>query len=279
MHTRIFYGFLIATLFFSGCATHRGAHRAPSASILSPVAEEVALGEKIHAHILSSFYPYTEPAVVAYIQKIGTALAASAERKDLPYHFTILYNDKIYATSSPGGFIYLTTGLIHFLDNEAELAAVIAHEIGELQYQDPRLSRSRKILDAVTQGGAAVAPALGSIGVLATLGLVMVHAMAEAGDLTFEERIQRADTSALHYMVEAGFDPQGLIDHLYKFLNAGQEIIPFFYDYQQSRPITIERFQSLQLEFAKLSLEGKTFSTNRQVYQETTKPVHEIYSG
>ena len=274
---KILSSFLIPVLVFSGCASSGGTKTQSRPAISAPLADEVALGEKIHAQILSSFYPYTEPTAAGYINQIGASLAAHARRRNLPYRFTILYNDKIYATSSPGGFVYLTTGLIRFLDNESEIAAVMAHEIGELQYQDPRLSQSRKILDAVTRGGAAVGPAFGSVGALAVLGLMMMNAIAEAGQLTPAQRLHKADAEALHYMTEAGYDPQGLIDVLYRFLNADPALVPFFYDYQQSRPITMDRFQALQAEFDGLPLQGKTFSTGRDTYQEMTKGIQEIY--
>ena len=78
---------------------------------------EVEIGEQIHQQILQSFYPYTDPRVVQYVNTVGNHLAEFAARKDLPYRFTILYNEKIYATSSPGGFVYVTTGMLAFLQN------------------------------------------------------------------------------------------------------------------------------------------------------------------
>lgn len=264
-----FVALLAAIYLFSGCASSR-----PSSSSAS---EEVAIGEKIHTQILSSFYPYTDPKVVEYVNRIGQSLAAQAERKDLPYRFTVLYNDKIYAASAPGGFVYLTTGLMNFIDNEAELAAVMAHEIGELQYSDPRLSKSRKVLESLTRTGAPALGAFGEIGALASLGLAMVNAMAESKDMTPEERMLTADRRALHYMAAADQDPQGLIDLLHKFLNANQQVTPYFFDYYQSRPITQERFQVIQSEFAKLPLQGRNFSTRRSVYQDLTRGIRDMY--
>ncbi len=280
------YVLLTVLMMFSGCSSVPQETPSPSADPAdkavepeSTTSDEVAMGGKIHAHILSSFYAYTEPRMVEYLNKIGNSLAAHAKRKDLPYRFTLLYNEKIYATSSPGGFIYVTTGMINFLDNEAELAAVIAHEMGQLQYRDPRLSRSRKILDEVTKAGTTIGPAFGSIGALAVIGLAMVHMAVTAQDKGPEERLLESDRQALHYLVSAGYDPQGMIDLLYKFLNANDEVMPYFFDYYQSRPITHERFQSLQAEFSQLPLDGKRLSTYHDVYSETTKGVREIYKG
>ena len=268
---------LIISLFLSGCVSARGGQGGVSAGMGYMPSEEVAIGEKIHAQILSAFYPYTDPKVVQFINQIGNSLVRGGGVRNLPYRFTLLYNDRIYATSAPGGFVYLTTGMIHFLQNEAELAAVIAHEIGELQYADPRLSRSRKILDALTRGGAAVGPAFGEIGSLAVLGLALMNAALEGRDLTPEERLLDADRRALHAMVEAGYDPQGMIDFFYKFLKADPSLTPYFYDYAQSRPMTEERVLLAQKEFSELLLAGKSFSTNYAVYQDATKGIREMY--
>ncbi len=108
--------------------------------------EEKQIGEQIHQTIMSSFYPYTEPRANEYIGKIGGDLSKQAARNELDYRFIVLYSDKIYATSSPGGYVYITTGMIYFLGNEAELAAVLAHEIAQLQYKDPKVSVGRKVL-------------------------------------------------------------------------------------------------------------------------------------
>ncbi len=269
--------FLCVPLVFSGCASRKPKTENSNPGALSAsIAQEVAIGQQIHTQILSSFYPYTEPEVVGYVTKIGTSLAGHARRHELSYRFTVLYSDKIYAASAPGGFVYVTTGMLYFLQNESELAAVMAHEIAQLQNKDPELSKTKKVLESVTKGGAMVAPAFGSIGALAALGLAVVHNMS-AGEVPVEKKLMRADAKAFSYMMEAGYDPQGMIDVFYRFLNAKGEIIPYFYDYYQSRPITEPRVTAMQKAFEKLPLDGKRFDTNYELYQKTMKPVAEIY--
>ncbi len=241
------------------------------------ISEEAKIGDMIHAQIMSSFHPYTEPRAVEYINHIGDSIAAHAERKKLNYQFIILYNDRIYATSSPGGYVYVTTGMINFLQNESELAGVLAHEVGELQYQDPRLSKSKKVLESITRNGAMVAPAFGQIGALAALGLAMLNKTVDPTQKSPEEKLAKADKKALHYMVDAGYDPQAFLDLQFKFLNAGPELQPLFYDYYQSRPITMKRWNGITKTFEHLSLEGKSFSTNHETYMEMTKGIREIY--
>lgn len=261
----------------AGCASSKPHEKATSKVAVDP--EEAAIGNQIHREILSSFYPYTEPKVVSYVNRVGESLAEHTERRDLSYRFTILYNEKIYATSAPGGYVYVTTGMLYFLQSEAELAAVLAHELGELQYRDPKLSEGRKILDTITRGGMAVGPAFGGIGALAALGLVAVNMATERHDLTPEKRLGAADKRALHYMIESGYDPQGMFDLFAQFSNASKELAPYFYDYYQSRPFNTDRYQDLQKFFNQSALEGKSLTTNRQAYEETMKGLREMYKG
>lgn len=238
---------------------------------------EAEMGREIHQAIVASFRTYTEPRLVGYVTRIGRSLARAAERQDLTYQFTILYDDRVYATQAPGGYVYLTTGFLGFLQNEAELAAALAHEIGELQYRDPNLSISRQALRLAAEGGAIAAPLLGPFGMIGAGGLVMLHALLESRTATPEARVKKADRLALHYLVETDRDPQGYVDLLSRFLNRNPEWMPYCYDYLQSRPVTLERFQAVLAEFEKLPLEGKSFSVNRDRYLEMTKGVREIY--
>lgn len=243
----------------------------------SVMLDEAQIGEQIHRTIMSSFYPYTEPKANEYITKIGEDLARQAARRELDYRFIVLYSDKIYATSSPGGYVYITTGMIYFLENEAELAAVMAHEIAQLQYKDPKVSVGKKVLKNVTEKGATIAPMFGQIGALATVGFALLHSAATLGNKTPEQRLAIADKKAMSYMEKSGYDPQGMIDLFYKFADADKEVMPYFMEYYESRPLTDDRVLAVEEEFAKLPLEGKNFDVHRQKYLDETRGIREIY--
>jgi len=119
--------FALALLILSGCAHDRS--KTPSfhseEESRSFHSRENELGRQIHQAILTSFRVYSEPRVVGYVTRMGNTLAKKASRKDLHYQFTVLYDDRLYATSAPGGFVYVTTGFINFCRNEAELSAVL----------------------------------------------------------------------------------------------------------------------------------------------------------
>ena len=241
----------------------------------TPVESEI--GDQIHRQIMAAFRPYTEPKVIEYINGINQSMLKHVERKNLNYEVVVLYANKIYATSAPGGRIYVTTALINFLENESQLAGVLAHELGELQYQDPKLSKSKKVMQAISKGGSMVAPVFGSIGALASLGFAMLHTAVDASTKTAEERLLKADQKALRYMVLADHDPQGFLDLQYKFLNASKDQMPYFYEYYQSRPISMERWNALMKTFGELPLSGKKFDARREAYLQATKGIREIY--
>ncbi|MBI4711618.1 MAG: M48 family metalloprotease [Candidatus Omnitrophica bacterium] len=167
---------LLCFLLTNGCATTSEYDRPAVTSQSSNLSEEQKTGEAIHREILASFHPYTDPKVVHYVDDLGHSMAAQAKRHDLDYRFTILYSEKIYATSAPGGYVYITTGMLNFLQNEAELAAVLAHEIGQQQTVDRRFTKRDDAINAAAQVGSAVGPMFGPLGSLASLGLVLLQA-------------------------------------------------------------------------------------------------------
>jgi len=267
---------LICSMMSGGCLSSRSKGHKADVDVAHSIQDEVDLGKKIHQEILSSYYVYTKPDVVAYITDVGNSLSRHVKR-ELPYRFTILYNEKIYATSAPGGYVYITTGMMNFLENEAELAAVLSHEIAQQQYKDPALSHIRKLMSDVASTGATVAPAFGQIGMLAALGFVLLHAVSNTEGKSSEDRLQDADALALEYMMESGYDPQGLLMVLERFLDMRQSLLPYFVDYYDSRPISAERVTRLQEEFADLPLEGRDLLMRPKIYQEMTKGIREIY--
>lgn len=252
-----------------------GTLRAPSSSLIPQKEEEV--GGRIHQTIVSTYRVYTEPRLVDYVNSVGQSLGHVAKRQEFPYRFTVLYDPRVYATEAPGGFVYLTTGFLNFLENEAELAAVLAQEVALLQFRDPRFSGSRSALNVVTQTGAVVAPFFGPFGSLAATGLVLLNAFMESRDADLEAKVEQVDRLTLKYMVEAGHDPQGFFDILRRFLNPDPEWSPYLYDYQASHPASLERYEAALAEFEKLPLEERSFSVNREHYLEMTKGIKEIY--
>src|SRR3990172_6669237 len=100
--------------------------------VLMSEQEEIALGRKTNQQVLEQYSVYDDPALQTYIQNVGEKLAAKSHRNNLIYRFTVLDSKDINAFALPGGYIYITRGLLAYLKSEAELAAVLGHEIGHV---------------------------------------------------------------------------------------------------------------------------------------------------
>ena len=111
-------------------------------------AQEIAMGRESDAQVRAEMGVYDDPELTKYVSDIGLKLAKLSERPNLPWQFTVVDQAAINAFALPGGFIYVTRGILPFLDNEAELAGVLGHEIGHVtarhsvrQYRDHRRRR------------------------------------------------------------------------------------------------------------------------------------------
>jgi len=95
--------------------------------------QEVELGKQINQQLVSKEIKlYRNPQIERYVNQIGQRLVKSSDRSDIPYTFQIVNNKSVNAFATMGGFVYLHTGLLRFAENEAQLASVIAHEIGHI---------------------------------------------------------------------------------------------------------------------------------------------------
>ncbi len=94
--------------------------------------EEVQLGREITGNLLGASPLVNDPALQQYVNQVGRWIASQSERADLPWRFGVIESEAINAFAAPGGYIVLTKGLYRKLENEAQLAGVLAHEIGHV---------------------------------------------------------------------------------------------------------------------------------------------------
>ncbi|WDE04020.1 M48 family metalloprotease [Thalassomonas viridans] len=93
---------------------------------------EIAMGKEMHEKLLKSVPVYQDEELAAYVDRIGQKVAKNSHRPDIKYHFTVIDAPDINAFALPGGYIYINRGLLAYLDSEAQLAAVLAHEVGHV---------------------------------------------------------------------------------------------------------------------------------------------------
>ncbi len=94
--------------------------------------EEIAVGREVAGRTLGAAPLVADPALQAYVNQVGRWVAAQTERADLPWHFGVIDSSAINAFAAPGGYVLVTRGLYEILDDEAQLAGVLGHEIGHI---------------------------------------------------------------------------------------------------------------------------------------------------
>ncbi len=179
-------------------------------ALLSPQ-QEAQIGSEQHPQILQEFGgAYDDPELSAYVDSIGQFLAQTQDRSDVNYTFTVLNSPVVNAFALPGGYVYVTRGLLALADTEAELAGVLAHEIGHVA--------ARHGAERYGQG---VVANLG----LTLLGMVTkseaIAGVAQLGALAAiqgysREQEHEADFLGVQYLSRAGFDPGAMSGFLNK---------------------------------------------------------------
>jgi predicted Zn-dependent protease len=114
----------------AGCATNP-VSGTPDLVFMSE-ATEIQIGAENDAKVRMQYGVYDNPELQAYVQRVGEKLAAQSHRPGLAYHFTVLDSPEVNAFALPGGYIYITRGILAYLNSEAELAAILGHEIGHV---------------------------------------------------------------------------------------------------------------------------------------------------
>src|SRR6266487_2880659 len=114
----------------SACATNPVTGKRQLA--LMSEAQEIAAGQHNDAEVRRDMGVYEDRALQQYVSEIGMRLAAISERPNLPWHFTVVDVPAVNAFALPGGYIYITRGILPFLDDESQLAGVLGHEIGHV---------------------------------------------------------------------------------------------------------------------------------------------------
>ena len=121
---------LCAVVWMAACATNPATGKR-ELSFMSE-AQEISAGREADAQVRQEMGLYEDEELQRYVQDLGMRLARSSERPNLPWSFAVLDSPAVNAFALPGGFIYITRGILPYLDNEAQLVGVLGHEIGHV---------------------------------------------------------------------------------------------------------------------------------------------------
>lgn len=203
-------GLLALASMVAGCSTNPVTGKS-QLNLISP-AQEVALGEKQYGPSQQSQGgAYTvDPNLSRYINSVGQKLAKLSDRPNLPYEFVVLNNDVPNAWALPGGKIAFNRGLLVNLQDEAQLAAVLGHEIVHAAASHSAQQMSQRQLMGIGGQLAAVAASQSRYRGLIQQGVGLGSAAFQANYGRDQEL--EADAYGMEYMVAAGYDPQGAVE-------------------------------------------------------------------
>ncbi|MEO6860711.1 MAG: M48 family metallopeptidase [Microcoleus sp.] len=172
--------------------------------------QEVTIGKQINQQLTRGEVKiYGDRATTVYVNRIGQRLAEQSTRPNIPYTFQVIDDDNINAFATMGGFVYVNKGLMAAADNEAELASVIAHEIGHISARHS-INQMRQM--AIASGLASAAGLDGSQAV--QIGVELALRRPHSRQAEYE-----ADQLGLQTMGRAGYAQSAMVDFMKKLLN------------------------------------------------------------
>ncbi len=172
--------------------------------VLMSESAELEKGRELHAEMLQQNPIYQELELQAYVEKVGQKMAAVSHRPELDYVFTIIDSPDINAFALPGGFVYVNRGLLTYLNSEAQLAAVLGHEIGHVTAR--HAVRQQTAARSANAASIALIFATG-VDLRETTSLISGALISGYGrDMELE-----ADSLGAEYLSKAGYDPLAMV--------------------------------------------------------------------
>ncbi len=230
-----------------GCATS-GINKGDFNLITS--SEEAAMGKDFAGEIETQFEIYDDAELVTYVQSVGGRIAAVCHRQDIEYHFSVINKDEMNASALPGGYIHIYTGLMKVPDNEAQLAAVLAHEVGHVTAR-----HSTERLTAMYGAQIAVSLLLGENP--QEYKVLIANIFSTTGFLAYSRANEfEADRLGTAYTSLAGYDPEGMAELLGKFIDVESREPSKLEGWLSTHPPTRDRIGKVDILAASLPMAG-----------------------
>ena len=198
--------FMIAWMvgYLAGCAANPVTGKQDF--VLISQAQEVSLGQKAHQKILQQYRIYQHPALQKYVSNIVAELAAQSHRRDLVFHATLLDSPEVNAFALPGGYVYITRGIMAYMNSEAELAGVLGHEIGHVTARHGVRQQSASQITGMLARVISVTSGIRGAGNAANIaGTALIKGYGRKHEL-------EADRLGAEYIAKVGYDPQEMIN-------------------------------------------------------------------
>jgi predicted Zn-dependent protease len=192
----------VFALALSACATNpaTGGHNI----VFSSVKGEQEQARRIHTEVIQYYGLYEDQALQDYVQSVGAKVAANTPIANWNFKFFVLDDDSLNAFTTGGGYVYVHRGLLPYLNSEAELAAVLGHEIGHDVARHPARTQARGVLMSVGAMATAIATGNTALAEMANLGATAW--MQGYG----RDNEMEADRLGLEYATKTGYRPEAM---------------------------------------------------------------------
>ncbi len=260
-------GLILATaLLLGGCAVNPATGE-DMFSLMSP-AEEARIGTAEHPKLLKQFGgAYRDAELGRYVSSIGHKLVRTSELPNQRFTFTVIDSPMLNAFALPGGYIYVTRGLLALANSEAELASVLAHEIGHVTARHAAQRYSQSLAAGIGLTVLGVLSGSRELAQIASQGAaIYLKSYSRAHEL-------EADTLGIRYLKRAGYEPRAMVDFL-RSMRAGAALDARLkgrdpakqdaFNIMATHPRTAERVNQAMRATAGISVENPTH--NRETY-------------
>lgn len=199
---------ILTSVYLSACSINPATGEKQFTALM-PASQEIQIGKQEHPKILSNYGGATDNKTLqAYVRKIGQSLVPHTERHDVKYTFHLIDSPEVNAFAVPGGYIYVTRGLMVLAENEAQLAGVLAHEIGHITARHSAERYSQSVVTGL--GAALLAAAIDKSGVSEAVSLGSELYLKSYS----RSQEHQADELGVRYMTRAGYDPYAMSSFL-----------------------------------------------------------------
>lgn len=197
---------LLVVLGLAGCAQNPVSGKKDF--VMMSESQEVAIGRQSDEQVKKQYHVYENKALQDYVNSVGQRIAQQSHRPNLEYHFTVLDSPEINAFALPGGYVYITRGIMAYLNSEAELAAVIGHEIGHVTARHG--VRQQSAAQAANIGLAIASIFVPQINNAGSQNLVNLVGGALLSGYGRDHELE-ADRLGAEYLARTDYDPQAII--------------------------------------------------------------------
>jgi predicted Zn-dependent protease len=242
------------------------AQMAGSGINLYSLKKEISLGRQMSLEVEKQARLLDDPTITEYVNRIGQRVAGEAD-SSFPIVIRVIQASEVNAFTLPGGHIFVNTGMLRVTESEAELASLLAHEVGHVVGR--HLTREASKSQLLKAGLVPVSSVTGISGIvarqLAALGLPL-------GASHFSREFEtEADQLGVRYLFNAGYDPNAAVDLLERIETSEQRRPGAVSRFYESHPMTADRIAHVTKSISRLSAGAEPLALNTSEYEEVRK--------